>query len=90
MRGAPLVPVSQIAVMAAVVATLLYVPIGIALAVVLAVFGIPVDALATFGGALGTFSGLAVWWLIAFAAACVYAASVFPWRDPVPGGPGKR
>jgi len=67
--------------MAAIVATLLYGPVGLVLALALALFGISFQAALTFGGAVGTFLGLAAWWLLAFASACVYAAFTFPWDD---------
>lgn len=78
MRGA-LGEVSQWLVMAAVVATLLYWPLGIALAVIFAVGGVPLQAFVTFGGSFGLIVGMVVWWLLGFALSLGYAASVFPW-----------
>lgn len=75
--------------MAAVVATLCYWPIGIALAIVLALLGVPLDALLTFGGALDRFAGMAAWWLIFFTPALVYAVLAFPW-DQTRGFPSQR
>jgi hypothetical protein len=66
----------QMAVMSAVVATLVYVPVGLALLLVLRALGVPFDSAASFGGLLGTFSGLFAWWLITFLGSCVYAACV--------------
>ena len=69
-------PLAQQAVTAAVVATLFYVPAGLALLLTLRIFGVPFDSVASFGGALGTFSGLFVWWLLVFIPACLYVAIV--------------
>jgi hypothetical protein len=80
----------QVAVIGAIVATLFCVPAAIALGSALALFGVSVDPLVTFGGALGTFSGLFAWWLIAFAAACVYSVCAFPWREQVLAWPKKK
>lgn len=71
--------ISQMAVMAAIVATLLYPPVGIALGLLLGLFGVPLDAVVTFGGAVNTYAGMLAWWLVAFALALVYAAFAFPW-----------
>ena len=65
--------------MAAIVATLLYCPAGLVLALLLALFGVSFQAALTFGGSLNTFAGLAAWWLLAFVAACVYSVWSFPW-----------
>jgi hypothetical protein len=71
--------VSQMALMAAIVATLLYWPVAVVLAVLAAVFDLSLDAFITFGGAVNAFFGLLAWWLIACALAVVYAAWAFPW-----------
>ena len=73
--------IGHLAVMAAIVATLWYWPIGIAAAVVLGLFGVPLDELVTFGGALNRFTGMGAWWLIFFAPSLVYAALAFPWEQ---------
>jgi hypothetical protein len=80
MRSA-LTAVSQVAVMAAIVATLLYLPVGVVLALTLPLFGISLEALATFGGTLNMAFGLLLWWLLAFTGAGAYAASVYPWTE---------
>jgi len=67
--------------MAAIVATLCYWPIGIAIALLLALLGLPLDAFVTFGGALNRYAGMAAWWLVFFAPALVYAALVLPWEQ---------
>jgi hypothetical protein len=81
---------SQMLLMGAVVATMLFWPLGVALGLVLALCGVPVDAVATFGGTFGTLAGLFVWWLIVFVSASVYAAVAFPWGDALRGWPGKK
>ena len=70
----------QLAVMAAIVATLAYFPLGIVIGGALVLFGVPPQALLTFDGALNTVFGLVAWWLLAFAGACAYAACAFPWE----------
>ena len=71
---------SQMALMAAIVATLLYLPLGAILALALSLFSVSVEDLVTFGGLLGTAAGAVAWWLVAFGAALTYAAFVFPWN----------
>lgn len=73
--------IAQVAMMAAIVATLCYWPIGIAIVVVLAILGVPLDASITFGGALNRYAGMAAWWLMFFAPSLVYAALAFPWEQ---------
>ncbi len=73
--------VAQMFVMAAIVTTALFVPVGaiVALAAV-GLFGVSLRALVTFGGWLPAVPGLAAWWLILFVPALVYAAYVMPWH----------
>jgi hypothetical protein len=76
--------------MAAIVATLLLWPVGILLAGVFGLFGVPLEAFVTFGGVLNRYTGLLAWWLIAFAGALPYSVFVafnapigarsFPWQ----------
>ena len=73
--------IGQMAVMAAVVATICYWPVGIMVALALAAAGVSLDALLTFGGSLNRYVGMAVWWLVFFAPSLVYAAVVFPWEQ---------
>jgi hypothetical protein len=80
----------QVVVMAAIVATLVYFPVGFALVLLLRILGIGFDSLATFGGVLRVFPGLVAWWLVLFAGALVYAAWLFPWRDKVLEWPKKK
>ena len=69
----------QLAVMGAVVATLMYLPLGIAVAMVFGLFGFSLESVVTFGGALNIYSGLFAWWLLVFGGACIYATCAFPW-----------
>lgn len=65
--------------MAAIVATLLCLPIGalVALLAFLA-FDVPLLGFLTFGGALNVFAGLLAWWMVAFLAALLYAVFAMP------------
>jgi hypothetical protein len=76
--------------MAAIVATLAYWPVGIALLLLLKLFGISFEAVVTFGGSFNTLLGLFVWWLLAFAGSCVYAVCAFPWEEKVLAWPRKK
>ena len=75
--------VAQVAVIAAIVTTLLACPVGLALVLALALLSIPLEAVVTFGGVVGIPVGLALWWLLAFTGTFVCAACLFPWRDKV-------
>jgi hypothetical protein len=90
-RGSPvrsaLTALSQMAVMAAVVATLVYLPVFVALALGFRAFGIPFESWVSFGASLHPALGLLAWWLIVFAGSCGYAAWAFPWGDNVFGWP---
>jgi len=66
--------------MAAIVTTLLFVPVAALLAGLLFLFGISPHALLTFGGALNTVQGLLVWWTLGFLPAAAYAGYVLPWH----------
>ena len=76
--------------MAAIVATLVYLPAAALLVLVAHFTSLSFYAFMTFGGALNTFSGLAAWWLIAFAGACIYALFAFPWDENVLSWPKKN
>jgi len=67
------------------VASLLYGPAAVVVAVFCAVSGFSLQNLVTFGGALGVFPGMLAWWLISFAAVLPYAVFVFPWDSPIDG-----
>ncbi len=65
--------------MAAIVATLMFLPVGAILALSgFAVFGISFDAFLTFGRALDGFQGLLAWWTLGFLTALPYAAGSMP------------
>ncbi|MBV9189649.1 MAG: hypothetical protein JO292_00670 [Betaproteobacteria bacterium] len=81
---------AQLAVMAALVATMIYFPFGLALIFLLRLAGLGYEALITFGGSFGILVGLVAWWLLVFACAFVYAAFMFPWGDKEFGWPGKK
>jgi hypothetical protein len=66
--------------MAAIVATLAWVPAGAVLAALLAFFGSSLHAFVTFGGAISAFLGVAAWWTAGFVPALVYAAWVLPYE----------
>ena len=72
--------VGQLALMTAIVATMAYFPLGLALIFLLHFAGVGYETLISFGGTFGTVTGLIVWWLLAFIAAAIYAAFVFPWQ----------
>jgi succinate-acetate transporter protein len=77
---------SQLIVMAAIVGSLLYFPLGLVLVLLCALAGIPAQSLITFAGVLGTVSGMLVWWLVSCTLALAYAAVVFPWHGNVHAG----
>lgn len=72
---------SKFAVMAAITATLTYVPLCLLAALAFHLLGRSIEGLLTFGGALHVVLGVLAWWLVFFAAACVYAAWMYPWHD---------
>ena len=75
--------------MGAIVASLLYFPLGVALALALRVAGISFQAFVTFSGAFNVLPGLVIWWLLVFAGACIYTACLIPWGGRVIGWPKK-
>ena len=85
-----MISLSQVAVMGAIVACLLYLPVGMVLALVFALFDIPLEGMVTFDGAFSIYSGLFAWWLLTFCGACLYAVRAFPWDDKVLAWPRKR
>jgi hypothetical protein len=67
--------------MAAIVATLLWLPVGALLAVLARfVLDMPLQDFLSFGGALNVVVGLLAWWALAFVASLVYAAFAMPER----------
>lgn len=77
--------VGKLAVMTAVVAMMLYWPIGIGLAVICALIGFPFKSLVTFGGSLGSVTGMVAWWLVVYGLTLPYAAFMFPWDAKADG-----
>lgn len=80
----------QVALLGALMATLVYFPAGLALASLLALFGLPLERVLTFDGAFSAFIGAFAWWLLAFGAACVHARFAFPWDEKVLAWPRKK
>jgi hypothetical protein len=75
----------QTFVMAAIVATLLCIPLAALLALLsLGLLDIPLQSFLTFGGRANAFVGVLLWWAIAFVPALAYAAFAMP-TDPAPG-----
>jgi hypothetical protein len=70
----------KLVTMAAIVATLAWVPAGALLAVLLLFFGSSLHAFITFGGAISGFLGVAAWWGAGFILALVYAVWVLPYE----------
>lgn len=69
----------QTFVMAAIVATLLALPVGALLALLAyGALGVPLVGFLTFGGALGLVEGLLAWWLCLFTASLAYAFFAMP------------
>ena len=63
--------------MAGIVASLLCLPLGAALALLAyLVLDVPLQRFVTFDGALHVVAGLLAWWMLAFLAALAYAAWV--------------
>ena len=89
-RNVAIATLGQLAIMAAIVATLAYFPLGLALIFLVRIAGLSYQALLTFGGSFGTFVGLVVWWLLVFSGAFIYTAFVFPWGDKEFGWPGQE
>lgn len=64
-----------VVVMAAIVATLAYVPVGALVALVaFGAFDVPLHSLLTFGGQIPVVAGLALWWGVVYLPALLYAA----------------
>jgi hypothetical protein len=65
--------------MAALVTTMLYVPVGAVLGVLsFALLGTSPHEFITFGESFNAFGGLALWWLAAFVPALAYAVLCTP------------
>lgn len=84
------ISISQVAVMGAIVASLLYLPLGMVLALAVGLFGVSLEALVTFDDKFSIYSGLFLWWLLSFGGACIYAVCAFPWEEKVLAWPRKK
>ena len=80
-RSAALSTLTQVGTMAAIVATLVYVPLVGATVLVLRLCGISLESALTFGGAVHAALGLLICWSICLVGSCAYAAWIFPWGD---------
>ena len=66
--------------MAAIVTTLLSIPVGALLALLCyAVLGTSFEAFLTFADTFDRFHGLVAWWMVLFLPALAYATCVLPW-----------
>jgi len=65
--------------MAAILTTLLYVPVAGLLAAACFVVGVPPSSFASFGGAFHPVAGLALWWAIFYLPSAVYSGFLVPW-----------
>jgi hypothetical protein len=73
---------SKMVVMAAIVATLLFCPVGALLALLcFGLLGTSFHAFVTFGGTLSAIQGVLAWWLLDFVPALAYAAYALPWHQ---------
>jgi len=67
-------------VMAAIVDTALFVPVGALLALAaFALFGVSLRAFVTFGGHVPALDGVVIWWGVLLLPSLVYAAYAMPW-----------
>jgi len=76
--------IGQMIVMAAIVTSALFVPVGALLALASWAFGISLYGFLTFGGSLTVAQGVLAWWAILLVPALVYAAYVMPWHAGEP------
>lgn len=73
--------IAQMALMAAIVTTALYLPAGTILVLLAsALFGVSLLGFVTFGGFLTLLEGVLAWWAIFFVPALAYAAYAMPWN----------
>jgi hypothetical protein len=64
-----------VALMAAIVTTLAYIPVGALVSIVaFGAFDVPLHSLLTVGGQIHILAGLALWWGIVYLPALLYAA----------------
>lgn len=75
----------QLILMAAIVDTVLFVPVLAILALPsFALFNASLQGFITFGGVLGPVHGLIVWWAVLLVPSLVYAACTMPWHSNLP------
>ena len=68
-------------VMAAIVATALFVPaVAILALLAFAFFGLSFQGFVTFGGSIAASQGVVLWWAILLLPSLVYAGYVMPWH----------
>ena len=79
-------PLAQMLVMAAIVTTALYLPLGGLLALLALAAGVSLQSFVTFGGELTALQGLLAWWGIFSVPALVYSGYVMPWHGSEPSG----
>jgi hypothetical protein len=73
---------SETAMLAAVVTTMLYVPACALLALLcVAVWDVSLSGFITFGGTYRAYVGVLVWWVILFMPALAYATLFPPWKS---------
>jgi hypothetical protein len=71
----------RMVVMAALVDSALFVPLGGILALLsFALFGVPLQSFVTFGGFVAAPQGLIIWWAVFLVPSLVYAAYMMPWH----------
>jgi hypothetical protein len=73
---------SETAMLAAVVTTLLYVPVcGLLALLCFTAWGVSLSAFVTLGGTYPAYVGVLVWWVILFVPAFAYATLLPPWKS---------
>ena len=71
----------RMVLMAAVVDSALFVPLGALLALLsFALFGVSLQSFVTFGGIFAAPAGLVAWWAILLVPSLAYAAYMMPWH----------
>jgi hypothetical protein len=72
--------VGEVAMLAAIVTTMLFLPAAVLLAGLLFLVGVSLHAFATFNGVFNAYQGVAAWWMIAFLPTLAYSVYVMPWE----------
>jgi len=71
----------RMVVMAAIVDSVLFVPLGGILALLsFGLLGVPLQSFVTLGGFVPAAEGLVIWWAIFLVPSLVYAAYMMPWH----------